>query len=52
LDWKSQLIERSGEIFGQAAAKPIDTTAMQAKIGRLSMENDFLERTRSPKRDC
>lgn len=44
LDWKNQLIERSGEVFGAAAGKPVDTTAMEAKIGRLSMENDFLER--------
>lgn len=44
LDWKSQLLERAGEVFGAAAAKPVDTTAMEAKIGRLSMENDFLER--------
>jgi transposase len=44
LDWKAQLLERAGEVFGAAATKPVDTTAMEAKIGRLSMENDFLER--------
>ena len=44
LDWKAQLLERAGEVFGAAASKPVDTTAMEAKIGRLSMENDFLER--------
>ncbi len=43
-DWKQQLISGAKGVFGAPAAKQIDTTAMEAKIGRLSLENDFLER--------
>jgi transposase len=43
--WKAQLLERSSEIFGE---KPVGTPApniekLEAKIGRLTLENDFLE---------
>lgn len=45
-DWKRQLTERAGQVFGdansQAAADP-DLTTLHAKIGRLTLENDFLE---------
>ena len=45
-EWKKQLLERAGEVFGGAAkgdAPPVDVKAMQAKIGQLALENDFLE---------
>jgi transposase-like protein len=46
-DWKRQLLERAGEVFSGAAAAPTeppaDLTALHAKIGRLTLENDFLE---------
>ena len=44
-DWKTQLMERSAQVFGDAAAKAIepDIKTMQAKIGQLTLENDFLE---------
>ena len=45
--WKTQLLERSSEVFGE---KAVGTPApniekMEAKIGRLTLENDFLEST-------
>ena len=46
-DWKQQLIAGAKGVFGAPAAKEVDTTAMEAKIGRLSLENDFLERALS-----
>jgi transposase len=39
--WKTQLLERAGEAFGADAAKEVKD--LHAKIGRLAMENDFLE---------
>jgi transposase-like protein len=44
-DWKTQLMERSSVVFGDTTAKEKgpDILAMEAKIGRLSLENDFLE---------
>ena len=44
--WKSQLLERAPGVFdGQAPAPDAAGTirALQAKIGQLAMENDFLE---------
>jgi transposase-like protein len=44
-DWKSQLMERSSQVFGDStaqAAEP-DLTKLHAKIGQLTLENDFLE---------
>jgi transposase-like protein len=43
-DWKQQLIAGAKGVFGAPAVKEVDTTAMEAKIGRLTLENDFLER--------
>ena len=45
-DWKSQLLERSAQVFGEGASKvdPSDTTAMRLKIADLTLENDFLEK--------
>ena len=45
-EWKKQLLERAGEVFGGASGKDepqVDVKAMQAKIGQLALENDFLE---------
>ena len=40
-----QLQEKSSQVFGNAPAKSADPDikTMQAKIGQLSLENDFLE---------
>jgi transposase len=43
IDWKRQLIEGATGVFGASAPKAVDTSALEAKIGRLTMENDFLE---------
>ena len=44
-DWKSQLLERAPGVFGaEAASEPkIDLKELHAKIGQLTLENDFLE---------
>ena len=44
--WKVQLLERAAEVFGGgsgATEKPVDLKALHAKIGKLALENDFLE---------
>ena len=44
--WKAQLLEHSGELFdngGQPKEPPVDIKALHAKIGELTLENDFLE---------
>lgn len=44
--WKVQLISGAANIFGQPSIKPgkgPNIEAMEAKIGRLTLENDFLE---------
>lgn len=45
-DWKTQLLERSSVVFGDKAENEAgpDVQPMQAKIGQLTLENDFLER--------
>lgn len=44
-DWKRQLIERAADAFdGAGASPPVDLVPLQAKIGQLTLENDFLER--------
>jgi len=46
-DWKNQMIERAASVFGgggDAAAEPkVDLKELHAKIGQLTLENDFLE---------
>jgi transposase len=45
--WKQQLIEHAASAFrggAEAAQMQIDVVPLQAKIGQLTMENDFLER--------
>ncbi len=44
--WKQQLLERAAEAFDGPRHKDepaVDVKAMQAKIGQLALENDFLE---------
>lgn len=44
--WKSQLMEQAPAVFGGArtpAEEPVDVKTLHAKIGQLSLENDFLE---------
>ena len=45
-DWKSQLMERSAQVFGESAIREtvqVDVKTLHAKIGQLTLENDFLE---------
>ena len=44
-DWKTQLMERSAQVFGDSSIKAIepDIKTLHAKIGQLTLENDFLE---------
>ena len=44
-DWKNQLLERAAGVFGaQASSEPkVDLKELHAKIGQLTLENDFLE---------
>jgi transposase-like protein len=45
--WKAQLEGGAAEVFGAGAgvpqAPPVDVKALHAKIGELTLENDFLE---------
>src|SRR5262245_19471911 len=43
--WKAQLEGGAAEVFGAGAAQepPVDVKALHAKIGELTLENDFLE---------
>jgi len=45
--WKAQLQEGAAEVFGpggnRAAEPVVDVKALHAKIGELTLENDFLE---------
>jgi transposase len=44
--WKSQLQEGAAVVFGEARPDqpaPVDLKALHAKIGELTLENDFLE---------
>ncbi len=44
--WKNQLLEQAGVVFESGMHKespPIDLKALHAKIGELTLENDFLE---------
>ena len=45
-EWRRQLIERAAGVFGGATAPespPVDLKVLHAKIGQLTLENDFLE---------
>jgi len=47
-DWKSRLLEGAAGVFGADAARPdatsatVDVKTLHAKIGELTLENDFL----------
>jgi len=44
--WKNQFLERAAEVFerpSKPSAPPVDLKALHAKIGELTLENDFLE---------
>ena len=44
--WKTQLLERSTEVFersNHSKAPPVDAKTLHAKIGELTLENDFSE---------
>lgn len=45
--WKSELLQRAVEVFATAAEKGAESgpsmKELHAKIGKLAMENDFLE---------
>jgi len=46
VDWKSRLLEGAAGVFGPEegqAAPAVDVKALHAKIGELTLENDFLE---------
>lgn len=47
-DWKKQLLNSASDVFGkgaqQAEASAETIEQLHAKIGQLTMENDFLER--------
>ena len=42
--WRSQLLEGAGGVFrSPSAAEPVDVKTLHAKIGELTLANDFLE---------
>jgi transposase-like protein len=45
-DWKSRLLEGAAGVFGPEGVRPaavVDVKTLHAKIGELTLENDFLE---------
>ena len=47
--WREQLLEGAKGVFGDPekpadATQAVDVTVLHAKIGQLTLENDFLER--------
>ena len=46
--WKKQLLENASEVFasskGLAPSREAEIKALQAKIGEITMENDFLSK--------
>jgi transposase len=46
--WKKQLLEQSAEVFasgkGLAPDRESEIKSLQAKIGEITMENDFLSK--------
>ena len=44
VEYRRQLLERAASVFGASSAEPApDLAPLHAKIGRLTLENDFLE---------
>ena len=54
--WRSQLLEGASGVFGaDAKAEPapaVDVKTLHAKIGELTLENDFLAGALGPRRVC
>ena len=52
--WRSQLLERASDVFATAAERNEssgpEVKELDAKIGQLAMENDFLAGARSHQR--
>ena len=44
-EWKQQLLARAADVFGgmKAPSETPDLKTLHAKIGQLTLENDFLE---------
>ncbi len=44
-EWKQQLQESAADVFGSTRTKAVepDLNVLHAKIGQLTLENDFLE---------
>ena len=45
-EWKQQLLESAADVFGgppKAKTAELDLKVLHAKIGQLTLENDFLE---------
>ena len=44
-EWKRQLSERAADVFGKSGGSEptVDLKVLHAKIGQLTLENDFLE---------
>ncbi len=44
-DWKQQLLARAADVFGgtKPPTEALDLKPLHAKIGQLTLENDFLE---------
>jgi len=45
-DWKSRLLEGAAGVFGPEGGRPgpaVDVKTLHAKIGELTLENDYLE---------
>ena len=53
-EWKNRLQEGAAGVFGEGkddpAASKVDVTVLHAKIGELTLENDFLVRHRRNRR--
>jgi transposase len=53
--WRSQLLEGAADVFGEARAEAsapaVDVKTLHAKIGQLTLENDFWK-VRSAKPAC
>jgi transposase len=43
--WKAQLLDGAADVFGaeKATTPPVDVKTLHAKIGELTLANDFLE---------
>ena len=44
VEWKKHLLAEAASVFGASPiAEPVDLKPLHAKIGQLTLENDFLE---------